>query len=364
MKVSYNNDIVTLDPNLKVTNKQPHANNNVKVTFTIPSGLTYVSSSPTKGTWSNSTKIWTIGTLAGNEEAIIKDFKLKVTNINNAPFSVTAVVSGDSTDNNSGNNTYSWLIEADTCAPAAGANPYISSCLCGTLNTTETTTVCSKGVTEWRLNPLSVTNGTVHSWDELTGEHDFQYIDDSQNITFTWNLYCVQGANEYLIAQNVPGTIRASIADKSVYDHVLLKRSYAELSAADILVLQEQHPGVILQDFCWEVIVNSNGDVTSGQPLNCDPEKNTKVTQQRLVANYIAQTPSAGVTFPENPEKGDMHIVNYANGTAYFQFNEVSWVPSFDNKGLVAAINVTGAPGNQIITMTLANGQIITSNTF
>jgi len=145
---------------------------------------------------------------------------------------------------------------------------------------------------------------------------------------------------------------------------LLLKRSYAELSAADILVLQELHPGVVLADFCWEVLVNSNGDVTSGQPLNCDPENSTKVTQQRLVANYIAQTPSAGVIFPEEPEKGDMHIVNYGNGTAYFQFNEVSWVPSFDNKGLVASIVVNGAPGSQVITITLANGQIITSNTF
>lgn len=366
MKVSYNGNVVTLSPDIVIQNVQPYPNTNVTVTFTIPAGLTYSTSTPSQGSYNPNTKVWTIGTIEGNKTASLRSFKLIVNNINTAPYTVTATVAGDSVDNNLGDNVWSWTIEADTCAPAAGANPYISSCLCGTLNTPETTTICSKGVTEWRLNPLSVTNGTVQFWDELTGEHDFQYIDPSQNITFTWNLYCVEGVNEYLIAQNVSGTIRAQIANKEVFDHKRYIRSYAELSPSDILTLQEQEENedVVIADFCWDVLVNSNGDVTSGTPLNCDPEKNTKVIHQVMLVDYNPAQPSLGLTFPSSPEKGDMLIVSFTNASVYYTYSGVSWVPTVSYFVVPIEVEVTGLEPNRRVVITLSNGNTIQSNLF
>lgn len=366
MKVSYNNDIITLSPNLKVKNNQPHNNENVKVVFTIPSGLVFVSNNPTKGSYSNSTKTWTIGTLAGNEEVFLKDFKLKVTNINNAPFTVTATVSGDSTDNDSGNNTYSWLIESDTCAPAAGANSDISSCLCGSVATNDTP--CTKGVTEWRLNPLSVVNGQMMSWDELTGEYNFKYIDNSKDITFTYNLYCVQGVNEYLIAQNVPVVIRASVVDKRPYDHTFVYKECADLTVNELNFIQEKYPTLTPCDFCWKLLLNGDEQVTYAEATNCDPEESTKVTHQHIAVNYNNLTPGVGVELPNEHQVGDIHIVTYPNATVYFKSNGLTYTPTVHYQNSISTIvveDVVGQPvGTKRIVITMTSGQVTTSNNF
>lgn len=362
MKVSYNNDIITLSPSLKVTASSPYEFTNTVVSFTIPSGLVYVSSNPEQGTYIASQKKWSVGTVPGNSTVNMFDFKLKVTNINNAPFTVTAVVTANELDNNSSNNEQTWIIEADTCAPAAGANPDISSCLCGSVATNDT--ICNKGITEWRLNTDSVENGTIESWNTLTGEYNVKQVDDSKNTTFTYNMYCVQGANEYLIAQNIPVIIRASIADKKVYDHKICRKGYEDLSAEDILVLQEQHEGVVISDFCWDVLINSNGEVTSGQPLNCNPEKDTKVTHQKLSTNYNPAQPSLGITFPTDPEKGDILIASFNDASVYYTYNGFSWIPSVSNFVVPTQIQVTGIEPNRKVVLTLSNGNTIESNIF
>lgn len=327
MKVSYNNDIITLTPDLKVQADSPYPYDNAVVTFTIPTGLSYVSSSPTKGTYDKTQKKWIIGTVNGNSTESIKDFKLKVTNINNAPFTITATLTANGVDNNSSNNTFSWTIEADTCAPAAGANPDISSCLCGSVGTNDTR--CTKGDTEWRINQGSITNGELRSWNITNGDYEFSYKNDpSLPITFTYDLYCVQGASEYLIAQNVPVTIRPQITDKKAFNHTRLKMSYDELSEADKTVLSEQYPDIDIQDFCWAVLKNSHNEVTSGEPQICDSGIDNKTTFQSLPILFLPQSPNTDVSLPENPEELDLHIVKYPNAVVFYTYNGVTWVRS------------------------------------
>jgi len=359
MKVSQNNDIIQLTPNLCVTNTKSYQDTNVVVTFQIPTGLKYVSSTPDKGTYNATTKKWTIGTMGGKETLCIKALKLKVTNIDSAPFTVIATVAGDATDPDSGNNTFSWVIEADTCAPAAGTSPGISSCLCGTVS--KETTVCSKGDTEWRIDPLSIVNGEMKSWDIATGDYNFQYIDPTKDITFTYGLYCVQGVDEYLIASAVNYTIRKSFV-KSTIDHTISNLTTAQMTVDDIATLQAQYPDIDPTEYCWNVIKNEDGQVTSGVALDCEKQFCSKTSYQNILVPYVSTTPQVGVVFPENPNSGDVHIVTYPNGTMYLTSNGINWTRFFKVDVAPTEIYITGTSPNKVLNLRLNNGTILTTN--
>jgi len=359
MKVSQNNDIVQLTPNLFVTNERSYQDTNVKVNFQIPVGLQYVSSSPDKGTYNATTKRWTIGTMAGKEVSSLKAFRLRVVNISLAPFTVIATVVGDATDPNLLNNSFTWLIQADTCAPAAGTSAGISSCLCGTVS--KETTVCSKGVTEWRLNALSVVNGTLKSWDITTGDYSFEYIDPTKNITFTYGLYCIQGVDEYIIAGAVNYTIRKSFIKSSI-DHTISNLTTTQMTLGDRAVLQLQYPDIDVTEYCWNVIKNEDGFVTSGVPLECEKETCTKTTYQNINIAYVSTTPQVGVVFPISPTTGDIHIVTFPNGTMYLTSNGINWTRVFHTDVAPTEIFLTGASPNKVLNLRLNNGVILTTN--
>lgn len=88
---------------LTVTNSGPDAATGVEVTENLPSGFTYVSSSPSKGTYTSATGVWVIGNMAVNEVATLA---ITVTvnasgSYNNvAEISASQVIDPDSTPNN------------------------------------------------------------------------------------------------------------------------------------------------------------------------------------------------------------------------------------------------------------------------
>ena len=359
MKVSQNNDIIQLTPNLVVQNTKSYEDTNVVVTFTIPTGLKYVSSTPDQGTYNATTKKWTVGTLAGKSSSALKSFKLRVTNIDLAPFTVNALVAGSAVDPNPGNNGISWVIEADTCAPSAGTTSGISSCLCGTVS--KETTICDKGVTEWRLDTNSITNGVMKSWDITTGNYNLQYIDPTKDITFKYSLFCVQGVDNYLIASGVNYTVRAGFAKSSI-NHTISNLRTDQMTAGDIEVLQLQHPSIDVSEYCWNVIKNQDGFVTSGVALDCEKISCTKTTFQNIVINFVPATPQVGIVFPEDPNAGDIHIVTYANGTMYLTYSGLNWGRVFREDIAPTELTVTGTSPNKVLNLRLSNGQILTTN--
>lgn len=85
---------------LSVVNNGPSAATGVKVVDALPAGYTYVSNTPSTGTWSGST--WTIGALANGATATLA---LVATVNATGPYANSATVSGSQTDPTPGNNT-------------------------------------------------------------------------------------------------------------------------------------------------------------------------------------------------------------------------------------------------------------------
>lgn len=89
---------------LTLANAGPNSATNVTVTDQLPSGLTFVSSAPSQGTYSNSTGVWTVGTIANSGSATLQ-IVATVASIgaktNSAQVTAVAQADPDSTPNNS-----------------------------------------------------------------------------------------------------------------------------------------------------------------------------------------------------------------------------------------------------------------------
>jgi uncharacterized repeat protein (TIGR01451 family) len=166
---------------------------NVSVQVNLTNGLQYIShTAPAGTTFNTTTGVWTIGTL-GVGVANKKELKIttKVTDLSEAPYTLTATISGTNVDPVSGNNTFTDVVGLTSCPPAAGAVNNPNSCLCGSVAVNDTP--CTHGTTTWVLNEESVTNGEVIYWNENTGEYQAVYEDPSAPITFEYSIWCDVG---------------------------------------------------------------------------------------------------------------------------------------------------------------------------
>ena len=354
--ITQNGDITQLI--IPIRNNSVYADSNVQVQFTIPTGLIIDNYSilSNGGSFNTSTKLWNIGGLNGLEETQLALF-LKVTDITLAPFTVSAIVTSQ---NDPTSSSLGFVIETTTCPPSAGANPDVSGCLCG--NVAKNDTKCTSGTTEWRLNVLSLTNTTApYVWDELTGDFSFVPDDNSVPITGTYDLYCVKGVSEYLIQQEVPFTISKQIKDKTPYDHIIEGAEIADLTGPEIAILEAQYPAIDVNDYCWKVLRNGDGVLTSGFPVDCNNDYDNLVTYESIATNYLGGSPNAGVTFPVDPQNLDVHVVFYTNGTTWFKFG-VNWVPTFIPKvKVVTAVAVSGT-STKTLTLTFDDASFVATS--
>ena len=98
-----------------VSNSGPSAATNVTATDVLPAGVTFVSSTPSQGTYNSGTGLWTIGTLANGASAT-----LVITVTSSAPAAVTnsaSVTHSDQFDPNGGNSA--------AASPVAIGNPVV-----------------------------------------------------------------------------------------------------------------------------------------------------------------------------------------------------------------------------------------------
>jgi choice-of-anchor A domain-containing protein/uncharacterized repeat protein (TIGR01451 family)/TQXA domain-containing protein len=80
-----NDDVITYT--VKVTNLGPNAAKNAEATDLLPSGLVYQSASPSQGTYSNTTGIWSIGNMANGAVATLTiSVKVNVAGVNSSTF--------------------------------------------------------------------------------------------------------------------------------------------------------------------------------------------------------------------------------------------------------------------------------------
>jgi uncharacterized repeat protein (TIGR01451 family) len=88
-----------------LTNNGPDPANGVGVTDLLPAGLTFVSASPSQGTYDSTAGLWTVGTVAvGTPQTL----QLQATVVSPDPLTNTAAISdSDQVDPTPGNNTAS-----------------------------------------------------------------------------------------------------------------------------------------------------------------------------------------------------------------------------------------------------------------
>lgn len=336
--VQYNGDLITWS--IPASNLTPNDVNNFVVVDVASAGTQYVSHTVSKGTYSPTTGIWTIGTVAGNTTEYLK-ITVKVVNISLAPFTNTATATADGFDPNLSDNTFTQIVEAGTCPPAGGSTAFTSGCLC--VDLADNTTKCTKGVTEWRLIPSSVVNSVSWVFDKLTGQASFTPVDPTKPVTFEYDVFCVIGVDEFQVSCRVEHTIRPQLEDKSIFDHTISYVKITDLTPADIAVLQSQNPDLVVADYCWQVIKNANGVVTSGIPLDCDPAIDNR-TFLICTAAPCTNTPCPDcpiLTLPADvqaqiladtpgysPEKGDVVYIQHPNATSIYTFNGSGWIKS------------------------------------
>ena len=355
--VSKNGNIVQIP--ITVTNASQYTDPNVQVTFSIPAGLAIsdYQLQSNGGVFNTTTKVWSIGSMSGNGYTTMI-LKLVVTNITLGDFTLTYTVT-TSLDPTPSSEAY--VITVSPCPPSAGANPDTFGCLCVDVSLNDTK--CSHGVTEWRLNVLSVTNSTApYTWDESTGKGYFVPDDNSLPITGTYDLYCVDGVDEILIQQSVPFTISKQIKDKTPYNHTRAIEKYVDISLDDRAIIQDLNPALDISLYCWDVIRNGDGDITAAMPINCDATQATSVTYQNLVQVYNPGDPTLNIVYPTDPEEGDMHIVTYTDGTLYSVWDGSIWVRTFSAKNIYPVSMVVTGTSTKTITITMSNASTITAN--
>ena len=89
---------------ITVNNAGPNSATNVAVADSLPAGTTFVSSTPSQGTYSNATGVWTVGTIANTGNAtlqIVASVDSIGSKTNTAQVSGADQADSDSTPNNS-----------------------------------------------------------------------------------------------------------------------------------------------------------------------------------------------------------------------------------------------------------------------
>lgn len=323
--------------NFEVANG-PTVNGPIVVTLQVPVEFTITSIIVPRGTIVGN--VWTIPSMTPGE-TITPTVIVKLTGTPESfdeTYLFRATVSGP--DTLTGNNFKEDEVryKLQTLTPLGGTNPDNSSCLCVDVSANDTP--CTEGTSEWRINEGSIVNGILQSWDVLTGKGNFTRNDPSLPLTFTYDLYCVQGESELQVSCGEIGTIYPSIVDKDVFDPTFAPEDYEDLTAPDKLVLQGLRPDINVADFCWYLLRNADGDIIGGIPLNCDATLNTKFTHQKVNTLINLLIPETGVTFPTTPQEGDVHFVTFTNGYIVFTFGGSSWGNSISATTVSHSLNV------------------------
>jgi hypothetical protein len=320
-------------------NLSTHTATNVVVNVAVDpiAGLAPVTYLADVGTFNFTTGNWNVGTLAAGTTKWLK-IVTSVTDIGLAPFTVTSVITGDGIDPNNVNNTLVQTLTSVVTTVTAGAVTDTDKCAC--IDVSENDQACNYGDSEWRLNTLSVVNSTTYAWDEITGKGNFTFVDPTLPITGAYSLWCDPGTGFVEISGPATFTINPIIEDKEVFDHTVLKQTWAELTAPEKIIVQALIIGITYEDFCYIVTRNADGDITSAYQEVCDVSKDTR-TFFLCTDELCDPAPDCeceenlpiDIVLPveyNNPEEGDTivlrHVTSYA--TSVWVFNGNNWVRS------------------------------------
>lgn len=323
--------------NIVVSNLSSYTDTNIVTVITggLPTGLAFDHVEKTQGTFNQGTLTWTIPSMPGKSTTSLKLW-VTVTDVTQGPFTITYDTNGTLNDPNTSDNTNTLTASQSGCAPDAGGIDDFSSCLC--INVALNDTPCTYGTTKWILNEASVVNGVKQYWDENTGQGGFTAIDPTLPITGTYDITCVVGVDSFTKTCGVDFTIYPQLNNKNIFDHTIQTVPYSSLTPQQIVTLSAQYPALVLSEYCWRILKNGDGIVTSGEPVDCNEEIDTRTfffcselnctpsdddcpcATTDLPADVVSQLP---VGYDE--EKGDTIVIYHANAMSIWTWGGTSW---------------------------------------
>lgn len=341
-----------------ITNDGPDANTNVKVQDALAPGLAYQSYTltPTKGTFSTSTGLWTVGThpVGAVYQLTIKykvvDITLATNESSAYGFQLSAVISGDNIDPNDVNNTLTAFVGITTCPPSAGAVDDLNSCYCGSVATNDT--VCSHGTTEFRITLGSLVNlDAAFGMDSSTGEYNAngKILNLFEQASFTYSIWCIVNGEEFQTSGPAIVTFPPLLSSDNTDSLEILEGDdlgYARHTALDgteaefpIVPFQSVYPNIIDADLVLtdESLMNftriddsdsANINITIPDPatLSIPAGKTFMWTFKRINAfdgGSITLTPAGAATIDGSanfafPESDQTSITLWTDGTNYY----------------------------------------------
>jgi len=337
----------------------------VQVSISPANGLMPVTYIADKGVFNFTTGIWQVGELLPGEIRWLK-IVTSVADIGLAPFTLTSTITGSGIDPNNVNNTKVQTVTSVVTSATAGAIDDPNSCYCGDVSLNDT--ICNFGTTEWVLDPTTVVNSDVYTWDNSTGKYRFTPVSLTQDITASYSIWC----GDVEISGPATLTIPALIDSVTQFNHTVVNKTFAELSDGDKGVLEAQYPGTDLEGFCWTLLYNGGGDPTSGIPLNCKEEQDTRtffVCVETPCTPEDGDCPCALADLPAgveaalpvgySPEKGDTIVVKHPGAESIWVFNGTSYERTscgcIEVASPIESIAFTGT-GTKTLTITFKDG--------
>jgi len=150
----------TITFTITLTNAGPAPATNVTVTDLLPAGLTFVSATPSQGTYTPATGFWTVGTVT---TGVPQTLAITATVVSPAPRTNTATISAsDQFDPNTANNTASATetppgADLAVAKTVSNATPTVGSTITFTITLTNAGPATATGVTVTDLLPAGLT---------------------------------------------------------------------------------------------------------------------------------------------------------------------------------------------------------------
>lgn len=336
--VAYNGNMTTWW--IPAKNLGPFVATNVKVTISVnPSNslqlLTYQAQ---KGTFDIPSGIWNIGTLGIGEEKYLK-IVTKVVDIGLAPYTITYTISGDNVDPNNVNNSGTQTLTSVVGCATAAANDSDNKCSCVDVTTNDIP--CNVGITEWKIQPSSITNCDTYTWDGTTGTGRFTHKNPFEPVTFTYNIFCDSGTGGVQTAGPALVTLDPLFDSASSWDHSMNVEEYSEMNSGDKDFV-DNHPKYNTLDpnkVCWRTLRNVEGTLLSIEPISCREDIDTRTfficSDEECVSEDIA-CPCSISDLPVDvasqlpvgykEEKGDTIVILHPFATSYWTYDGTGWV--------------------------------------
>lgn len=249
--------------NLTATNNGPSNNTNVIVNDLLPSGYTFVSATPSLGTYNNSTGVWAIGNLNNNGSATLSI----VASVNSSgEYINTANINGDISDPVvSNNNTSVYVIpQKDQDGDGVNSTNDLDDDNDGILDASEKG---SCGVTGSIMSTTGY-RGFVYdafpeidTWAEINSSTTFPTNSFRQVATFDYNEYA-NTQNAFNIDYNVSANLSGTNPDMANYQGNVIGSPIREFAVVFTKVINEDEIGTFqykLNSGDNHIIIYKNG---------------------------------------------------------------------------------------------------------